>query len=51
MAPFVYLESTKYYGVFSENGFHMRPDFPQEITFTSYETLVLETFQGGLTMR
>ena len=51
VAPFVYMESTKCFGVFSDNGFLLQPDMPQDITFSTYEQVDLTTFQGGLTLR
>ena len=50
VAPFVYLENTCDYGVFSDNGFLMLPNIPVKISFTA-EKLDLATFKKGLTMR
>ena len=52
VAPFVYMDNVVVAGVFGDNGFHMRPDTPVEITFTSFEPSVnLIFFKGGLTIR
>ena len=49
--PFVYLESTSYYGVFSDNGFLMLPDKPLTVSFTSYQVMDEKMFESGLTLR
>ena len=47
----MYLESTACFGVFSDNGFHMRPDFPLEISFEGFNAVDLNAFKTGLTIR
>ncbi len=53
VAPFVYLENTNYYSVFSEIAFLLHPGYSSSkfITFTSDQVLDVLTFQRGLTIR
>lgn len=51
VAPFVYLESTRYFGVFSDNGFLMLTG-SKNITFTTYDSVDDEnSFVDGLYVR
>lgn len=50
-APFVYMDCMNYNGVFSDNGFLLRPKNFMGISFTSDEMMTLESFESGLTIR
>ena len=51
MAPYVYLESGDYYGVFSDNGFLMMPNKKYDASFTSWSEVNVQKFQSGLKIR
>ena len=45
------MESTACFGVFSDNGFHMRPTIPVDISFKSFTATDVSSFKAGLTIR
>ena len=54
VAPYIYLASPEYDGIFSDNGFLVMPQKNYYITFTPLpisELMNLDTFQQTLTIR